>query len=106
MDITEIDLDDSEIYSPRQSIHLGGTTKFLLQKLQNQGKTDHDNVLKAAQVYFKIALKYVLEKFPITDGVLLHAKWINVQKLTDAKWESVVFFLANFKLFSSTYKHR
>ena len=31
MDITEIDLDDSDIYSPRQSIHLGGTTKFLLQ---------------------------------------------------------------------------
>ena len=49
-------------------------------------ETDYDNVLKAAQVYFKEALKYVLEKFPITDGVLLHAKWINVQKRTDAKW--------------------
>ena len=48
MDITEIDLDDSEIYSPRQSIHLGGTTKFLLRKLRNQGdisETDYDNVL-------------------------------------------------------------
>ena len=97
-------MDDSEIYSPRQSIHIGGTTKFLLQKLRNQGdisETDYDNILKAVQVYIKVALKYVLEKFPITDGVLLHAKWITVQKRTDAKWESIEFFIANFKLFSS-----
>lgn len=95
MAITEITLDDPLIYTPTQSIHLGGTTKFALQKLLNQediSETDY-NVLKAAQEYFKAALNYVLEKFPITDGILLHAKWIDVQKCTDAKWESVEFFL-------------
>lgn len=33
----------------------------------------------------------------MTEGVLLHAKWIDVQKRTDAKWESIEFFLGKFK---------
>jgi len=75
-----------------------------LQKLLNQGdvsQRDYDSVLKAAQVYFKAALNYVLEKFPITNDTLLHAKWIDVGKRADAKWESVEHFIYKFtSLFS------
>ena len=84
--------DDSQIYIPIQSIHLGGATKVALQQLLNQGhvsQRDYDSVLKAAQAYFKAALNYVLEKFPTTNDTLLHAKWIDVGKRADAKWESV-----------------
>lgn len=47
-------------------------------------------------------LNRILEKFPITDGTLFHAKWIDIQKRTDANWESIEFFLSNFSsLFSN-----
>jgi len=62
---------------------------------------DYDSVLKAAQAYFKAALNYVLEKFPITNDTLLHAKWIDVGKRADTKWESVEHFIYKFtSLFS------
>jgi len=62
---------------------------------------DYDSVLKAAQAYIKAALNYVLEKFPITNDTLLHAKWIDVGKCTDVKWESVEHFIYKFtSLFS------
>ncbi len=35
--IAEIDLADPEVFKARKSIHLGGTTKFTLQRLLNQG---------------------------------------------------------------------
>ena len=101
-DVTEIDLTDPEIFKPNKSIHLGGTTKFTLQRLLNQGdisQVQYDNVFKAAEKYFKTSLEYILKKFPMTNDVLLHAKWINVPKRLDAEWESVEFFLAKFQSF-------
>jgi len=47
------------------------------------------------------SLNYVLEKFPITNDTLLHAKWIDVGKRADTKWESVEHFIYKFtSLFS------
>ena len=100
--ITEIDLADPEIFKPRKSIHLGGTTKFTLQRLLNQGdipQAEYGNVFKAAEKYFKASLEYILQKFPIIDEVLQHAKWVNVPKRLDARWESVEFFLTKFQSF-------
>lgn len=100
MVVDEIPLDDSQIYIPIQSIHLDGT-KFALQKLLNQDVSKGlCSVLKAAQAYFKAALNYVLEKFLITNDTLLHAKWIDVGKCTNVKWESVEHFIYKFTLFS------
>jgi hypothetical protein len=102
--LTGIDLEDQSIYIPIQSIHLGGMTKFTLQKLLNDGDITEracNYIFAAAQAYFKTALGYVLKKFPLTDKVLQHAKWIDVQNRSEAKWESVEFFLTKFKSVSN-----
>ncbi|PFX21813.1 hypothetical protein AWC38_SpisGene13665 [Stylophora pistillata] len=98
--LNEINLQDPTIYLPLSSIHLGGMTKFTLQRLLNQGEispTAYTHFLTAAQEYFKAAFQYVLSKSPITDELLKHATWINVQKLSQAKWESVECFLSRFQ---------
>ena len=38
-----------------------------------------------------------MSKFPITDELLKHARGINVQKRSQAKWESVQYFLSRFQ---------
>jgi hypothetical protein len=67
-------------------------TKFNLQKLLNEGdgtERTYNDLFVAAQAYFKAALGYVLKKFPLTDEVLKHAKWINVLNRSEAKFKSV-----------------
>ena len=79
--LTGFDFEDQSIYIPVRSIHLGGMTKFTLQKLLNEGditERTHNDIFATAQVYFKAALDYVLQKFPLTDKVLQHAKLIDV----------------------------
>ena len=86
--LTDINLEDQSIYIPVQSIHLDGMTKFSLQKLPSEGditERKYNEILVAA-------LCYVLKKFPVTDEVLQHAKWIDVQNRSEAKWESFEFF--------------
>ena len=98
--LTNIDMGDSEVYIPHQSIYLGRMTKSSLQELLNEGKISersYDTILLAAQAYFKASFQYVLEKFPVNDGLLQHAKWINVAKRSEAEWGSVEFSLTKFK---------
>ncbi|XP_068677860.1 uncharacterized protein [Montipora foliosa] len=98
--LNEINLQDPTIYIPLASIHLGGMTKFTLQRLLNQGdisQTVYTRFLTAACEYFKAAFQYVLSKFPLNDELLKHARWINVQKRSQAKWESVEYFLSRFQ---------
>ena len=57
--VTEIDMADQEIFKPRESVHIGGTTKFNLQRLFNEGdisQEQYDNVFKAAKEYFEASL--------------------------------------------------
>ena len=98
--LNEINLQDPTIYIPLASIHLGGMTKFTLQRLLNQGdisQTVYTRFLTAACEYFKAAFQYVLSKFPLNDELLKHARWINFQKRSQAKWESVEYFLSRFQ---------
>jgi hypothetical protein len=46
--------------------------------------------------YFKDALKYILEKFPISNEVICNSIWIDVEKRLQAKWENVEFLLEKF----------
>ena len=43
----------------------------------------------------------MLKKFPLTDEVLKHAKWVDVANRSEAKWESVEFFLTKFRSVSN-----
>ena len=69
--ITEIDMADQEIFKPRESVCIGGTTKFNLQRLFNEGdipQEQYDNVFKVAKKYFEASLEYILQKFPVNDA--------------------------------------
>ena len=99
--VTELDLDDESIFIKSTSLFLGGTTKFTLNRLCNDGTindSDYNKVHNAAHHYFKSALKYIFDKFPIDNDVLCNAVWVNVPKRLDTTWESVQFFLEKFSL--------
>ena len=99
--VTELDLDDESIFIKSTSLFLGGTTKFTLNRLHNDGTindSDYNKVHNAAHHYFKSALKYIFDKFPIDNDVLCNAVWVNVPKRLDTTWESVQFFLEKFSL--------
>ena len=79
---------------------MGGLSKFKLQKLLNDGdisERDYSAVFDAAQAYFRTALNYILTKFPISNEVIMHSRWIDVQNRITSTWESVEFFLNRFK---------
>ena len=100
--VTELNLDDPQIYKPEHSIFMGVTTKFKLQKLLNDGdisERQHSWVFKAAQAYFKDSLSYILTKFPLSNKLIIKAGWIDVGSRIDSKWESVEFFINRFKTF-------
>ena len=64
-------------------------TKFTLQKLLNEGDITErapNDIFAKAQAYFKVALGYVLQKFPLTDRVLQHVKLIDVVNHSEVKW--------------------
>ena len=74
--IAELDLDNEEIFSEQKSLFLGGTTKFTLNRLRNNGTisdSDYKKLHAAAHHYFNSSLKYILEKCPVINDVLCNA---------------------------------
>ena len=49
------------------------------------------------QSYFKKALQYIQNKFPLKDEVICNSVWIDVEKRLDSKWESVHFFCEKYQ---------
>ena len=97
--ISQLVIDNPHHFIPALSIHLGATTKFSLQKLLSEGdivEAEYAKIFTAAQRYFKEGLKYILQKFPIGEEVFQNAKCFDVQRRSDAKWESIEFFVAKF----------
>ena len=78
-----------------RSIFLGGTTKFTLNRFRNNGTISENEYLKVYQGafhYFKDALKYIFQKFPISNEVICNSIWIDVEKKASGKMgESRVF---------------
>ena len=77
----------------------GGLTKSTLLKLLNDGdvcQQTHEKIFDAAHCYLKYALKYIQQKFPLNNDLLANARWINVSKRIESKWEKVEYFLERF----------
>ena len=54
--VTEIDLEDDEIFKPKSQIFMGGLTKSTLLKLLNDGdicQQIYEKIFDAAHCYFK-----------------------------------------------------
>ena len=97
--VTEINLEDDEIFKPKSQIFMGGLTKTTLLKLLNDGDISqliYDKMFDAAHCYFKYALMYIQQKFPLNSELLANARWIDVSKRIESKWESVEYFLERY----------
>ena len=94
-EISNLDLDDEDIFKPPQSVFLGGMTKGKLDKLLNEGDISasvYSTFFTAAKSYFTESLRYILKKFPINNELLLNAVWVNVPNRIHVKWENVQYF--------------
>jgi hypothetical protein len=72
--VTELNLDNEQIFMDSRSLFLGGTTKFTLNRLRNNGTisdSDYKKIHDAAHHYFKSSLKYILEKLTVIYYVML-----------------------------------
>ena len=94
-EIFDLDLEDEDIFKPPQSIFLGGMTKRTLDKLLNEGDILDAVYLKsftAAKGYFTESLRYILEKFPVQNELVMNAIWINTPDRIQVMWENVQYF--------------
>ena len=102
--IKDLDLDDEEISKATDQIFLGRLAKTNLSKLINDGgigMSDYTKVFDAAHYYFKHALKYMQQKFPLSDDLLMNAKWIDVSDRIAGNWSNVEYFLQRYPLLYS-----
>ena len=90
--ITDLDLNDEEIFNPKSSIFHAGVVKFTLDKVLNEGDISpagHQKFFVAAHHYFRSSLNYIFTKFPLNDEVITNASWMNVPERINIEWENV-----------------
>ncbi len=95
IDIYNLDLEDEDIFKPPQSIFLGGMTKHALDKLLKEGDISDAIYLRfftAAKGYFTESLRYILNKFPVQNELIMNAVWVNIPDRIEVKWESAQYF--------------
>ena len=80
--------DDLENFLPLEEIIVGFTTKNLLKKIFNDGDIDklQHNVLKAAHVFYKESLGYLIKKMDMTDMFWSDVFWVDFFSRETAKW--------------------
>ena len=94
--VGDIDLSDESIFIDPMYIFLGGTTKFMLNRLLNEGtisEAQFETFHTGVQSYFKKALQYIQNKFPLKDEVICDSVWIDVEKKVGLKMGKCIFFL-------------
>ena len=50
-------------------------------------------------MYYRSALNYIINKFPINNPIICNAMWIDVPNRMKSRWENVEFFLEKFPSF-------
>ena len=93
--ISDIDLTDDSVFIQPKSIFLGDTTKATLNRLLSEGdisQRKYDSFRKGAHLYFKDALQYIQNKFPIKNEVIHDSVWVDVKKSDKATWSNIEFF--------------
>ena len=97
--ISDIDLTDDSIFIEPKSIFLGGTTKAILNRLLSEvdiSQHKYDSFHTGAHLYFKDALQYIQNKFPIKNEVIHNSVLVDVEKRDKATWPNIEFFLLKY----------
>ena len=90
--VYETDLDNSSLYKHPNLIFLGMTTRVTLNRLLENGNIspeEFDKVYNAAHYYFRDSLKYIQEKFPISQDVMSNSVWVDVTQRWEVSWKNV-----------------
>lgn len=80
---------------------IGIVTKTKLNKLFNEGdikKSEKDKFLDGVLQFYSSVTKYGLDKLPLSDEVLMHSVFVNFTERESCEFESVEFFVEQFRL--------
>ena len=84
---TEIDYNNKDNQLPDSTLFIGFTTRQKLQKLEREGDISPLEVKKfidGVRKYYEAATKYVLDKFPLNDDTLKHARFVEFDRRAHA----------------------
>ena len=92
-------VDDDSSCLPLSDIFLGLVTKYLLNKLLNEGDISEDQwklCMNGAIAFLRQSLKYVIQHMDMRGTVWEHATWIDFSERTSARWSDVEYFCEKF----------
>ena len=94
--LTDVDFHSNENQLADSNIFVGFVTRQLLQKLLNNGDIGISAVAKfytAVRRFYTTAMGYVKNTYPLNDDMLIHSKFINIEKREECSFDSVEYFL-------------
>ncbi|KAL5017913.1 hypothetical protein ScPMuIL_003635 [Solemya velum] len=98
-DITTIKYTDRKNQKSRDDLVIGAETRRYLEKCKKdetmtpEQRTEFFNAVRG---YYAVAIKYILDKFPIQDDLLIHAEVADPSKRNSAKFQSLKYFTSRF----------
>ena len=95
VDITHVNIDDSEIFLPPEEVMIGFATRSLIAKSELP-TTERNKSAKHRQHFMIPAHMYGTSRLPLTDPVLLHAHVLQFEQHNSADFNSVLFFIDRF----------
>ena len=97
-DLTKVDLSNPLNHKPHGEIQVGFQCKEYIEK--NKSCLDLKGFYRNVTNFYIQASKYMIQKYPFNDHVLLHAEVLDIRKRTQAKFSSVEFFAKKYHLVS------
>jgi hypothetical protein len=85
----------------RDKLIIGAETKSYLSEMKECGmmtSDDRTEFYAAIRKYFEKGVSYILEKFPLHDELLNHAKVVEIAKRKESSFESVKYFVERFPI--------
>ncbi|XP_073669772.1 uncharacterized protein [Paramisgurnus dabryanus] len=98
-DLHDIHYKDPANQLPGEKLNVGFTTRATLNRLLDTGDVTPQHVQrfqKAALAFLVRAVEYALEKLPLKEALLKHARFVDVQQRTECGIEDALYFVDRF----------
>ncbi|XP_073725186.1 uncharacterized protein [Misgurnus anguillicaudatus] len=98
-DLHDIHYKDPANQLPGEKLNVGFTTRATLNRLLDTGDVTPQHVQrfqKAALAFLVRAVEYALEKLPLREALLKHARFVDVQQRTECGIEDALYFVDRF----------
>ena len=74
-------------------------TRQKLQKLEREGDcspNDTRKFFRGVRQFYEAAVEYIIAKFPLTDELLLHARFVDFENRESAEFKNVEYFMTRY----------